>query len=322
MTPEAYSQLHKIKNGRTPEELLDATNKILELGVANHEVADAILKAINAGRYFPLETIAKIAGQSKSKELYGAVKDSLVSDKFSLLELHKQNYPDSKIEELLCDELYRVVADDSWAYSLVYRKSVVESLRDHGTLLALPVLEALLYELTPKLQVQKVLSDAIPKIEIDCEEEFVNLLRAAIHSIKNRDKQPLQFGTNDKVVEDVLEYLQKAKDQLCREELDEALGTARKAAEAISADIYTRQNIIEAPGKTLNLQQRIEAIKPYIPDLIYSHLKALQVFGNIGSHHRDENKPKPTDATVKAVLTQLEELLELFKNFRGINCSK
>jgi len=67
MTPEAYSHLLKIKNGQTPEELLNAVDKILELGAVNHEVADAVLGAIEAGKYLLPKTIAKIVGQSKSK---------------------------------------------------------------------------------------------------------------------------------------------------------------------------------------------------------------------------------------------------------------
>ncbi len=326
MTPEVYSHLLKIKNGRTIEEMLSAANRILELGAANYEVADAVLKAVEAGKYFPKETIANIVGQSKSKKLYLATNDSLLSDKFSLLELHRQSYPDSKIEELLCDELYRVTSDDGWEYGLIYRKSVVESLRDHGIATALPTLEAILYERVPKVAVTKLVSDAMPQNEIDglsalmlqCEEEFVTLLRNAILNIKKRGEEFLPIETN-KVASDLFEYLQKAKDQLSRGELDEALGTARKAAEAISADIYMSKGLEKSSGKSLadlKLQFRIEAIKPHISDLTYSHLKALQVFGNIGSHHRNEKESMPTDKTVKTVLSHLEELATLVTSVR------
>ena len=143
MTPEAYSHSLKIKNGQTPEELLNAVYKILELGAVNHEVADAVLGAIEAGKYLLPKTIAKIVGQSKSKKLYASTKENLLTDQESLLELHRQSYPDLEIEKGLCDELYRAVADDHRETNLIYRKSVVESLRDQGTASALPTLEAI-----------------------------------------------------------------------------------------------------------------------------------------------------------------------------------
>lgn len=258
-------------------------------------------------------------GQSKSKKLYAVTKKDLVDDQDSLLELHRQNYPDSEIEERLCGKLSHAVADDSRPSDLIYRKSVVESLRDHGTESALLTLEVILRDQKSKLQEKKVVSSAIPKIEIECEEEFVSLLRNAIQSIKNRGEQTPRFETNDKAVGDVFEYQQKASDQLGRGEFDEALGTARKAAEAISADIYVLQGIEKESGKSpynLKLQLRIEAIKPHISDLVYSHLKAIQVFGNVGTHHREDDQPILTSSTVKAVLSHLDELAILFKEFR------
>lgn len=226
MTPEAYSYLLKIKNNLESELLLNAANKIIELNAVNNEVADAVLGAIESGKYFPPKVIAKIVGSSKSKKLYAATKDSLIADRDSLLELHRQSYPDPAIEERLCGELYSAVAGDSRPFDLDYRKRFVESLRDHGSAAVLPTLEAILFEQIPQLQVKKVVSDAtqalMNKLELELEEEFVSLLHNAIQSIRNRSDEVPQFRTNDKAVGDVLEYQQKAMDQLGREEFDEA----------------------------------------------------------------------------------------------------
>lgn len=195
LSTASKSDLLKFRNGNVIDSG-ESLKRILERGEAADDVVREVLGALQAGKYVAPMLLGQLIGESKSHDLLAASRATIFKDTWALLEIHKREFPDSEIQQALCDRLYLVANSDDNPL----RRCIVESLRDHGAADAIPTLEGMLFEQIASLKVKKCFARAIEgndfqsiqhllhTIETNSGGEFVSLLVNTIKSIEERSQ--------------------------------------------------------------------------------------------------------------------------------------
>jgi hypothetical protein len=208
-TPPTQSQnaaIVRLTYAKTSE-FNDVLNELLDEEEVLEQVVDIVEKKIDQGYYVINDSLAKLIISTGRQSLFTKVRNQIFSDTWALLKLYVNRYQDGEIEQRLCETLYGVASsdDDPW------RRCIAEAMRDVGSELVLPVLEAIRFDLQPTVQAKQVFADAIsrpsdefpqdfrsklrralPQIEASSRAEFVQLVSLAIDAIKERAFTPLR----------------------------------------------------------------------------------------------------------------------------------
>jgi hypothetical protein len=174
--------------------LSETLKSLLERGEALDRVAQIIERKIDNGTYVSNDPLATLIGHTRFASLYAKTKQQLFPDVWALLNLYKSRYPDPDIEMTLCTRLYKIASNDTDPT----RRDIAKGMRDVGTEIALPTLEAILFDHTTNSNVKKMIAEAIESAGVVTAEAllamfeaksrtvFVALVSEAIAAIKER----------------------------------------------------------------------------------------------------------------------------------------
>jgi hypothetical protein len=129
------------------------------------------------------------------------VRKQLYDDIWALIKLYSTRYPDTEIEGRLAEALYRIASEDDNPR----RRAIVDAMRDVGSASALPVLEAIEFDLRPSVKSKQIFAEAIerpsdefpedfrsqlqrklPGLEVASRAQFLSCVALAIDAIKSR----------------------------------------------------------------------------------------------------------------------------------------
>ena len=106
------------------------------------QVAEIVEERVRSSGFVSNGELARLLSVVRRKSLFALVSSQLLTDVWSLITLYRGGYPDEAIEKTLIDLLRPRYQNDSDPS----RRYIVEAMRDVGTAVALPALEAILYD--------------------------------------------------------------------------------------------------------------------------------------------------------------------------------
>lgn len=321
---------------------LEALKKLAAQNEVGEDAISVVLDQLERGRSFACDSLAKIVIKAGSESLYVAAKAILFRDHWALLELHRHEFSDPAIEARLCE----VLCDVAHVNHNPVRRYIVESLRDHGSSAAVPVLKEILFDLLPTRDVKKIFADALERIgTVDIDslyqltetrslQEFIVLIDSALIASQQRTACVIippgdssthkllsdEGDTQDEVIKRVLEHKNKSWEYLDQDN-ESALNRARKAIEAICKDVYRLKGLENNNKSAKDLSKNFDDLvrtleKNGLPDLIIIAIRDIQAHGNFGSHDQDEATRDLSHVHVRPVLMQLNYVVDWFKEFR------
>jgi hypothetical protein len=334
---ERYSLRMKIRSARgfALTELVEQLAK--DKPIAS-DVLDEVLRAVQQGKHINAEPLAKLVGDTQNIQLYDAAKTQLHNDLSAMVQLHRRAFPRPEIEEQLLERLFAIAADNSNPH----RRSIVETLRDHGSCEAANALRAIAYDLIPSKFVADINADAVhSKDELSGDDlvrffkgnslrSFIELVESAIRMIKQRHQDrgnsqppiPTLMSNNTEGTGEGAINLVKHKEraiQYLNTDSESSLNYSRKAAEAISKFVYRRAGL-EKDGRSAANMTLGELLLPLkqkkcLPDLVQVHLSTIQGLGNKGSHDQDSQTETVTSSHAKMALDHLEAVEKWFRAY-------
>jgi hypothetical protein len=267
--------------------------------------------------------------------LYTKSREQLFANDWELLTLYKGRYPDSAIEEKLCDRLYQTSSDDAEPR----RHFIIDAMREVGSEHVLPTLEAILFDLKPTVRIKQILADAMKvpddehpqefghpllyQLEASSRAKFLESVALAIDAIRRRnitaEKADAEDAQSDALRQvDDTNNAQRAKEQVIRYLDDDpllAVMLMRIGAEALAKDLY-RHLGHEEKGKPARKMMLDELLKPVkdsdAPEVLKLIMQALQLFGNFAAHHQGEQSKYLTRDIASAVLALYEQAQAIY----------
>lgn len=316
-----------------PEELSKALEELIDSGEGLSDAAEIIEERVKSKTFVFKEQAARLLVNEKRESLYRLLKDELFGDRWALLTLYKGGYPDQRIENELCQQLYRMANDDSD----IYRRDVAEAMGEVGTTATLPVLEAILYDIAPTAGAKNAITNAIFSASGDTLEsilagaeagsrsQFVRSVAQSIEAIRRRDEDPDQASVennsansevNQQLVINAHKELENAKNKV-NEDPTYALVCLRRGAEAVGKHYYRYLGLEKKgePAKRKMLGHFEKIVNDSdAPDLFKLYFKSIQPFGNYGSHDQDD-EPSITVAAGEALIVLFEEALRSYEGW-------
>jgi TIR domain len=138
-SPKTNADLVRLEHADSLQ-LSETLKALLERGEALDKVVAILELKIDNGAYVEIDQLAALIGQTKSASLYAKARQQLFKDDWALLCLYKSRYPDPDIEKTLYTRLYKIAANDAEPM----RRYIVDAMRDVGSEIVLPTLEAIL----------------------------------------------------------------------------------------------------------------------------------------------------------------------------------
>lgn len=267
----------------------------LETDCRRDAISLIIERRIASGTYVINKPLARLIVEGRSSSLYDKVRDQLGSDVWSLITLYQGKYPDPKIEEKLCNDLYKIALNDAEP-ARVY---IVDAMRDVASPNVLPTLEALASDLAPSAKVLEVFSeqlDPLGAMQANARIKFAMRLATAIDNIRLRQEDSsfdlpsfISSGSDGKEQDLLIVYRLKAQSYLDTEP-ENSINWIRKGAEAIGKRWY-RALIADkkgVPARKMQLEELIKNLRELkAPDMLIHYLVTLQPLTNYGSHDQD-----------------------------------
>jgi HEPN domain-containing protein len=275
------------------------------------ELVTAIAERVERGARPTIAAVASLIVASRNRRLYEIMREYIATDTWTLTALLRADVPDAAIERRLRDELYQRFrsSDDP------RRTEILSALAEHGSTDCLDDLEAMLYEVTPRIQAvtlaRKVeaefhraashdptalLQDVTRRADI----EFGERLRAAVQRVRERAKPPANdWGAavlNDHPFARSLSYIQRAEQHVAGQDYGAALNYCRKALEAALKSVIRKLNLKikkNEPLDELQLPTLIAVVSELkLPKDIYVKITDVQRESTYGSH---DQGPKPEE---------------------------
>jgi len=192
-SPETNADLVRLEHADTYH-LGKILSSLLERGEAFDRVVEIIERKIDSGHYVVDDPLADVIGLTMSESVYVKTRQQLFRSYSALLRLFKSGYPDPEIEKTLCTRLYKIATDDAEPW----RRFIAEALGEVGTEIALPTLEAILFDHAPSVKVKQMIAQAVEsaavfsaealltKFEAGSRKSFIETVAKAISAIKGR----------------------------------------------------------------------------------------------------------------------------------------
>jgi len=276
------------------------------------EVIQALRDRIQQGVYLDSFVMADLIVRSKDYDLYQIphTKAMTLGNVDALIKLLSAEIPDGEIEERLCADLERRIDGND----PVWRKYIVEALRDFGSIECLELLEAIDYEFDPKFKTASIITKALDatstigvpedfrkwgaRITSEVDLAFGELVKEAIISVRDRNRpRPPKWSykpcSSTSVFSDARDYADKASSHL-NSDLGSALNNLRKATESLLKTLIKIRDIKpkkDKPIEQLELPELLSIIQTELrpPKPIFVQLETLQKQTTLGSH--DQGHP-------------------------------
>jgi len=259
--------------------------------------------------WIDLEALQAAVIAARDRDLYMAAKPFLMQwDR--QIELLKAQLPDSGIEEQLCEELWRCKPGD--AFDNASRRFITDALSVDGTVGCLGALEALLYDLAPRISTARVVHEAMgysqaPDEELDVQQlldgavrridiEYGRVLREAVAAIRVRNVAPRNEWNIESIVTpqpnlfaSARNYIQEAE-KLCDSKMGAALNEVRKATEAMLKEALGRAGVTtnakgdSIEGFVLGALVTLAKEKIALREITIKGLDLIRLDTNTGSH--------------------------------------
>ena len=326
---EAKSELQRVRRADTTG-LIDALQRLIDNGEALDEAATIVEQRIGAGDYVTPEVLARLIAKTQRKSLFALVREKLLQDRWSLLTLYEAHYPDPAVEQMLVDLLYTTAENDSEPI----RHYIVDAICEHGTTAALPVLEAILYDLAPTKGVKNAIASALfsssgPTLEAllatstaKSRGGFVDAVAKAIRAVRDRNADPNDTvsGTPlavEQLVSNAHKELEDAN-RYVKEDPTYAVVCLRRGAEAMGKHLYRTLGHEKTgkPAKKMMLDELLKPIKDSdAPDVFKICIQALQPFGNYAAHDQDESSESLTPQVGEALIEIFRSALTIYEQW-------
>jgi hypothetical protein len=192
-SPQTNADLVRLEHA-DDSQVSEILSSLLERGEALDRVVEIIERKIDNGYYIVGDHLADLIGLTRSESVYAKTRQQLFKNDWALLRLFKSGYPDPEIEKTLCTRLYKIATDDAEPR----RRYIAEALGEVGTEVALPTLEAILFDHAPSAQVKQLIAEAVEsaaafsreallaKLEAGTRKNFIESVTKAITAIKGR----------------------------------------------------------------------------------------------------------------------------------------
>lgn len=328
----------QLKRSKNPLELDEVVKELLQVQEGCPKVLIDVLREKILQGMLPTQTILVAAVVAwKDKQLYEASK-SHIFDEHELCSLLKAGIPDADIERRLCsclDENHD--GDMTWS---LRRVSIVEALRDAGSIECLETLQAMEYDHDGRYKTaslvlsnggdspnsidpfdfEKQLKSAQNKIDFN----FGELLRQSISRVRTRNTPVPSNWVRDHDMEDnffssALVYIEKSNGHL-NSDLDASANHLRKALEALLKEII-RTAKVEVTKKDLNVNHaELKDLVPIIhseyrlPKEIATYIESVQRISTQGSH--EQGKPVDEHLSGDIIRGEIAKLKFVVKYFR------
>jgi hypothetical protein len=160
------------------------SEEFLDTPGALDQVAQIVETRIDEGAYVFHSSLAYLIVKTGSSHLYEKYSELLTGHSILLI-LYRGQYPDPKIQEMLCNSLYKIAQEpDPW------RTIIVQAMHEVGSKEVLPTLEAIYFTLEPRAKVSEVFAEQLgfagPFIAT-AQMTFTELVENTIKNIKIRE---------------------------------------------------------------------------------------------------------------------------------------
>jgi hypothetical protein len=320
-------------------QLSETLKSLLERGEALDTIVAIVERKIDEGAYVLNDQLATLIGRTKSASLYAKTRKQLFKDDWALLSLYKSRYPDLDIEKHLTTRLYETAPNDAEPR----RRYIVDAMRDVGTAVVLPTLEAILFDQTPSLKVKQMILQAIESsgvfsadavlatFETGSRKNFLTSVATAIQAIKERGNiaaerasitgGQLQFEHQEIEQKAELQNAESAREQAWHH-LDGdpivAVFFARRGAEALGKHLYRFLGHERGgkPAKKMTLEDLLMPVKNSdAPDVFKHCLQTVQLFGNFASHDQDDQSKYLNKNIAESLLRFYDEALKIYRTW-------
>ena len=286
--------------------LSELAEELVSLGAPIPEdLVAALAERMEQGACVATAAVASLVAASRNRRLYAAARERMLEDTWALITLVRADIPDPAIEKRLRDELYHVFqsSDDP------RRRGILHALQEHGSADCIDDLEAIQYELRPRLQSaklaqsieqepdrlnprddpQRLLQIITRKADLD----FGAALETAILHVRERRTPPAKEWDVSARVEPPFtlahSYVQKAEQHIAAHDSGAALNYCRKALEASLKSFIKILGLNvkkDGPLDKLELPPLIAAINSQValPKDIRTAIESVQRDSTYGSH--------------------------------------
>lgn len=159
--------------------------RAIELSCDVSALQDIVISRLQSGEHVNNEPLACLLREQPNDHLWELAWPKLKSDCHNLCRLYRGKYPDQKVEDVLCEQLWLIHAKNSDPH----RREIAETIRDVGTEKALPTLEAIGEKLRSKATAAKHFGGSLREfdaLEAATVSSFSELTKTAIREIEQR----------------------------------------------------------------------------------------------------------------------------------------
>lgn len=317
--------------------LNDIIHEILDYGDFPIELVGSVIEAINnKGENILSNSICRIILLTKFKVLYQVAESKKLLCGWDYIYLFKDGYLEGGIERKMCEMLFNCFKDNANPQ----RRAIVEAMENYGTKESFDMLDVIEFELEPSAIISKIEQEIVLESESNIQEnieikssisffDLVKIVKLKIYKRINSSKSDKSdFDLNKKKgetlfdnvkksdIEKRLNILQKRAVDYLENDPESAMNQARKAAEAICKEIYTKEKIGNKPANRQDLNELITALnqKKILPRQIYIHLTTIRDLGNFGSHDQGEESKDITSRTAIPCIESLKNIIDWYRD--------
>lgn len=314
----------------------DIINEIVSQKEFPIELVASVIEALNKGQVILSDLIYEIIILTKCKDLYQLAESKNILSEWDYIHLFKSGYLEDGIEIKVCDLLYNCYEDNANPQ----RRAILEAMKKYGTKQSFDILEVIEYELEPSAIISKIEQGTLSKSEFIIKEnierksqisffDLVKIVKSKVYKRINTSKphnpefdltkkNGVTFfdNTEESYIEKRLDILQKRAFDYLGNDPESAMNQARKAAEAICKDIYTKEKIGNKPANRQELNELITSLnqKKILPRQVYIHLANIRDLGNFGSHDQGEESKDITMRTAIPCIESLKNVIAWYKD--------
>lgn len=194
---EASNTLEKIVGSAYSPPDGDTLERFLKEPGACDRLVQIVERRADSETVFLDSSIACLITLSPHSRLYEIFSERLLREISTLLILYKDQYPDPRIENILCEELFKIAHEPTQPY----RRDIVEAMSKVGTKEVLPTLEAILHTLEPRAKVSKAFAAQLGPFVAKAQTSFAECVVDAIRNIGGRDDSATDTAVLDAVEE-------------------------------------------------------------------------------------------------------------------------
>jgi hypothetical protein len=320
-------------------QLSEALKSLLDRGEALDRVVAILERKIDEGAYVLSDQLAALIGHTKSASLYAKTREQLFKDDWALLSLYKKLYPDPDIEKHLATRLYEIASNDGEPR----RRYIIDAMRDVGTTVVLPTLEAILFDQATNLKVKQMIVQAfestgvssidavLATFETGSRKNFLTSVIAARATIKERGSAAAKNAstTTGQTQFEHEEIEQKAELQNAVSARERAwhylegdpivaVFFTRQGAEALGKHLYRFLGHEQGgkPAKKMTLEELLTPVRNSdAPDIFKHSLQTIQLFGNFASHGQDDQSKYLNRNIAESLLKLYDEALKMYRTW-------